>query len=275
MLNKPHRHKDDYFVFREVRNVDELLELLKLRYEVYINSRLKGFLNENPEQIDVDLYDVKARHFGLYRVNSRTKILIGCIRVVNVNIITRSATMIEYLKKYYTSINKSVNADFDAPLPMLTYGPEGKTIERQYNHWINDGEHVVEVGRLCLHTDFRDLRLARILAESTLALGFYGRYNVDRALFTCNCSHKLFYRKYGFAQISGTSDKFWTKPGASGVALMSTPNDIPHFIRKRLQNMADEFDNSSSIIYSQKKPQRRPADLKSIKMKQAEAYVAA
>ena len=57
---------DSYFVFREARSTSELEALFRLRYKVYQNSRLHCFEPANEYGINLDCYDLRARHFGLY-----------------------------------------------------------------------------------------------------------------------------------------------------------------------------------------------------------------
>jgi len=71
-----------YFVFRQAQSVDELRALLKLRYKVYRESRLQQFVPENECGIDLDGYDLRSRHFGLFKNNSHP---IGYMRVVEDN----------------------------------------------------------------------------------------------------------------------------------------------------------------------------------------------
>ena len=56
------------YTFRELNGEAELETFLKLRYETYVNSRsLRHFLTENEARIDMDVYDLHAKHFGLFQ----------------------------------------------------------------------------------------------------------------------------------------------------------------------------------------------------------------
>jgi hypothetical protein len=230
------------FVFREVRTAAELLEVLRLRYGVYRNSRLNGFCPENDERIAVDVFDLRARHFGLYAVSDPCDRLIGCIRVVSENE-RRHLPKFRQLASQSKLIADVIDRHPDTPLPLCGYSVPGKKISELYQNWVASGEHVVEGGRLCLDPEFRSVRLAVFMAEMTFALGFFGDYEVDRALVTCCTSQERFYARYGYQRVPGTGAAFWDKPQTKGVALMATPKDICYEYRGRLITLASEFDN--------------------------------
>ncbi len=55
-----------YYEFREVTDASGLQELFRLRYRSFRGSKLEGLVPENEHGLDIDCYDSKARHFGLY-----------------------------------------------------------------------------------------------------------------------------------------------------------------------------------------------------------------
>jgi len=73
---------ENTYCFREARNVEELYALLKLRYEEYRNSRLAGFCPENEYGLDIDEFDLRSRHFGLFQQSADGEKAIGYMRVV-------------------------------------------------------------------------------------------------------------------------------------------------------------------------------------------------
>jgi len=237
------------YVFREVRTANELLDVLKLRYKVYRNSRLSAFCPQNDEQIDVDIFDLQARHFGLYAVSEPCDRLIGCIRVVSENE-QRHKPKFKLLASGSQVFVDKLNRDQSIPLPLCGYSASGEQIAQLYGEWIASGEHVAEAGRLCLDHAYRSLQLALIMVETTLALGFFGNYEVDRALVTCSTSHERFYTRYGYRRVPGTGAAFWNKPQATGVALMATPDDICYEYRGRLITLASEFDSYGCVKMS-------------------------
>lgn len=237
-----------YFVFREVQSSDELLELLRLRYNIYRNSRLAIFSKENLEKIDVDVYDAHARHFGYYKLEGNTCTAVGYIRMVDQNW-NSSASLMTQLGDSVELVRNVLRKELCAPLPMCSYGPEGNLVAACYEVWLGKGERVVEVGRLCLNPSLRNLEHVRRIAESALALGFFGEYGVNRALFTCNFTHRAFYRRFGFSVIPGTTADYWGIRDTVSCALMATPETIPTSMRMRLHNSAQSFDRAGRISF--------------------------
>ncbi len=64
---------------RRLRNEEEILAALKLRYEVY--SEL-GWIEPSSEEIDIDPYDLKSIIFGAFFHHNGTKELVGSIRII-------------------------------------------------------------------------------------------------------------------------------------------------------------------------------------------------
>lgn len=224
------------FAYREIRTEPELLEVLRLRYRVYRACRLHGFCPPNSEGIDVNCWDATARHFGLYRETASGRTLIGCFRVVDESVTAHDLT--EYVAASSAIAATAFRSPPAYPLPMFSYSPECEAIEDDYRQWTRSGEHVVEVGRLCLLPEFRRLDLARLIAETTLGHGFFGSYNVDRAVFTVDLHHARFYERYGFAEITGYT---WVHSEAAGVAMMATAADVPSRVVPRLTDLAQRF----------------------------------
>ena len=54
-------------IFRQAKNLHELKALLKLRYQGYLQSVCASLIQPNRYQIDLDVYDLRALHFGIFR----------------------------------------------------------------------------------------------------------------------------------------------------------------------------------------------------------------
>ena len=235
------------FIFREVRTAGELLDMLKLRYRVYRASRISGFCPINTEQIDVDENDQCARHFGLYETSEFPDKLVGSIRIVSEDE-DRHVPKLQSLAACSQLVGAAIRKRPETPLPTCNYSATTGVATRLYSDWRATGEHVVDGGRLCLEREHRNLRLAVFVAEMTFALGFFGDYDVDRALVTCCKSHERFYTSYGYYHIPGIGTEFWDKPQVQAVALMATPSDIRQAHRGRLIALASQFDYYGYVI---------------------------
>jgi len=66
------------YTFREITEKDELEKFFKMRYSIYSNCRMNGFVKCNEHSIDIDAYDVHSRHYALTCENVNA----GYLRVV-------------------------------------------------------------------------------------------------------------------------------------------------------------------------------------------------
>ena len=68
------------FIFKELNEKNELLQMFALRYLVY---RYVNFIEPNKDQLDVDCYDLYSTFFGALEVTGETKRLIGTVRIIS------------------------------------------------------------------------------------------------------------------------------------------------------------------------------------------------
>ncbi len=237
------------FVFREVRTPEDLLEVLRLRYSVYRGSRLSRWCDENDDRIDVDCWDKHSRHFSLHIQEDGRSQLIGCLRVVE-----ESQCKAKDLLAVAGQVSYRVRSEFlnppPKPLPLLHDWPADDNLEAMYQSWMDQGERVVLVSRLCLSRDGRSLTAAKALAQSIAAVGFFGSWQVARALFSCHASHAAFYRRLGFAPVSGTKRRYWDMMQAEAFVLDASPDTIPRRCRTYLHDIANEFESRASIHFN-------------------------
>ncbi len=251
------------FVFREITTPDELLAAFRLRYEVYRDSRLKGFCAENDEGIDVDPWDARARHFGLFPLIGSSRGLLGYIRVVE-SCETPAAASMQTLAHEYQEIAQSVATDICLPFPQLTYSGEARVVTAMIEKELKRGSSIVEPARLVLATNLRSIKAAMFIVECAVARYFLSSRTADIAILTCASSQKKAYQRYGFDNIPGTTDCFWEKPGVKGSALMATPGSVPEKLRPRLRAMAREFDTTGRITFRSGRSGKRRSDFRTV-----------
>lgn len=239
-----------YFVFREVQTHNELLELLRLRYAVYRDCRLEGFCPENKHGLDIDAYDARSRHFGLYSVNgNNAQELIGGIRVVEQSQ-TSAKRHLQLLASYYPIIRDALAKPIREQFPLLTYDSEEKeAVRRAITGFTRNGERIVEPGRLLLRPQHRSLVMAKRIVESAIIVYFLSAQSVDRAVLSCASTQRCFYRRYGFDLVDGTSGFYCPLLGGNASCLQATPGNVPLSRRSRLKLVADKFDRSGRIVY--------------------------
>ena len=83
------------YYFRELQDQQEMLNWLRLRYTIYNSTRCAGFLKTNEEEIDVDHYDLKSRHYGLFVEEADEQKLIGGLRIIQNKPVLSSIRMLK------------------------------------------------------------------------------------------------------------------------------------------------------------------------------------
>lgn len=236
------------FVFREPRNAAELLALLQIRYQVYRESRLVLFTNENSDRVEIDPYDRLSAHYGLFVTEKGLEFPVGNIRVVGSRTSPQQG-MLEQLGDRYSPIAAALDRNPEAPLPILSYEDPTGAVHQEIGTMLTEGEKLVEPGRLALLPQYRTLSVSKFIVESAIALYFFGPRLVDRAFVYCVSDHRPFYRRYGFQLLPGSCESHSSKAGRLLAPLVATPEDVPQSCRSRLQAMANQFAQNGYIIW--------------------------
>ena len=247
-MNPLFRSSEPHFVFREVQTADELLELFRLRYQTYRHSRLRELCCENDEGIDVDTFDSRSRHFGLWQHDATRERLTGGIRVVTTHA-TGVDKLMNELAGHSLLIGRVLKKRPSAPLPLLTYEAVATKVSGLFGAWRDEGEQIVEVTRFCLAHEFRGTGLVQLLVEATLSIGFYCHWCVNRALISCSNSQSSYYSRYGFQVISDALGHRWDVHGVPGCTLAASPADVPIDKRPALRKMARSFEITGTIQF--------------------------
>lgn len=186
------------YTFREIRNPHELTNLFRLRYKVYRNSRLAGFVQPNKDELDIDAYDLQSRHYGVFVEIAGKQELVGGLRLIEPNLVLSSKKAIEkneLLSRYFTGLFKT-----DGDLPILCYL---KKKERQnLVKVIEKGQNAISEGsRLVVAPEYQSLRLAYFIILNAIAICLYMRNN-EIAVLGCNSNHAKIYESLGFLHLT-------------------------------------------------------------------------
>ena len=185
------------YYFREVRNKEELYQLLKIRYKAYRNSRNACLCPENNAGIDIDKYDFHAKHFGLFEQHNNTITKpIGYLRIIEQKE-TRSGKWSEELREEYKlNVNRG-NSDFR--FPSIQYFSHSQSIKGLIRFSENNNSTICEASRLSIRKTNRSLRLTKFFVECAIATGLHFKHHF--ALNLCYVLHEKFYAKYGYKKI--------------------------------------------------------------------------
>ncbi|MEP7268447.1 MAG: hypothetical protein ABI844_12540 [Saprospiraceae bacterium] len=182
--------KSDHIIFREITEKSELTAGLKLRYNEYLNSRLRYWVEKNMNGVlDIDDWDPYARHFGLYAENISDK-PIGYMRVIQDSL--TNVCNIVY------DLSKDIGLNLNPPkykFSVLSYFPgvQERLIETAKN--FNKEMIICEPGRFTIKKEFRNYKNAKFLSECAIAT--YSTH-FTHSIMSCAESHFKFYNKIGF-----------------------------------------------------------------------------
>jgi hypothetical protein len=159
------------YIIREITEKDELEVMFKLRYNVYANSELVPFLETNKYQIDLDIYDLHSRFFGIWCNNE----LIGGVWAVLDKREFYNPLVYEIGYKYniyneeQNNMEKLVNANY-ADFPFLSYTCTPAEIKQFYEEQKKD-KKVFMSSRCIISKEYRGLKTIQLLKESIIMIG--------------------------------------------------------------------------------------------------------
>ncbi len=158
-----------YYEFRAPKSIDELREILKLRYRVYKDCRLVDFVENNQSSYDIDQYDERAFQMGLFVHTDEGTKIVGSHR----EIIDGIGPHYDWFKSIEEELNMNLHNEFDYreyPFPALTYDSTANSVlKRFYSNVKEQRKTVGEASRYAIDSSIRSLSLARFLVEAIIA----------------------------------------------------------------------------------------------------------
>jgi hypothetical protein len=245
---------ETYFVYREPESIAELKSLLLLRYSVYMESRLQHYVEKNKSMgIELDCYDVRARHFGLFKHENGSSRPVGYIRMV-LDEEGPWADEIRAIANEVSGLADVVNETPSVAFPLMTYFPDAAIVNQHYQMAKKSGRRTVEAGRLSLERSVRSISVAKFLVSSTVTAAVVT--NVKEALLTCVPSHERFYHPYGFEQCAGTTQHFCDEPNTEVCCEHWSIERLQGSVKDSVLRMADAYYNTGRICLSPSNPEQ-------------------
>ena len=164
-----------HLIFREAKSMNELLPILRLRYSIYYNEEetTRLFLKPNSLNIDIDSYDLNARHFGLYHAFKNKENLIGCCRIIYESEMDLCDSILAFAKKQ-EDIFKIISKKSKYPLYLFEVN-NGMAINKFYQECKRNKQSICETSRISIEKEHRDLKtfffFIRSISSSILSDG--------------------------------------------------------------------------------------------------------
>ena len=185
---------------------DELMAAFRLRAQVYRESNLAAFLNDEESGIDVDAFDEYSTHIGLFVDDE----LVGAMRVVHYENVVSG-------KKVH---DLALNETCEAALPMLKFSPYHSQLTQLAQQKSATGAEVVEASRFAILKPYQGLRAGKTLIEG--AIDFVNRsFERPTVLAIVNRHHVPVYRRYNLTPLKGLIE--YENEGNSCVTITGEP----------------------------------------------------
>jgi len=257
---KTHNNKDqDNFVFREVQTPEELLELCKLRYNVYRNSRLSNLCPENPQEMDFDNHDLHSRHFGLFHVIDGHQRIVGCQRGVYPSDM-HTSQLAASLAASVPGLADKVAVDQISELPCLSYMPKTEVgiLQEHIKHLRETGQSYAESTRFMLDPAVSNVKLAIFMARAVIAAYIFSDL-VDVGITQVVSSHKRLYLRNGFRQLYSTIDQLYSAIGLKMSTLAINRENVSGLALESISQMTSLLATHSCICFETVKSVARDA----------------
>jgi predicted GNAT family N-acyltransferase len=256
ILNCKRKNMDQQFIFREIISQPDLDQVFHSRYCVYSQSRMQSFLKQSEEELDIDSYDLHARHYGLFC----KELLVGYIRIVQNRDIYKNVAVADFCALRGLQANNpcgdSQKETVDTPVyPFLTYPGAPDSVSAYYES--QKSKVIVEIGRLILLPEYRKNHIVIKLIECAgiAAMDAIG-HGEGVAVINCFRSHERAYNLFGFQRLPGLTEFNSLNLNQKGVALamrLSTSlslTDLPQRLRDRAEKLISLFTRNYHIGFT-------------------------
>lgn len=120
------------FLFKEIYENEELLEMFSLRYQVY---RYVNFIEPNRHQLDIDCYDLYSTFLGAFEISENSKRLIGTVRIISEDEESPSSAVV---KSVFTAMSDKKFKDIlqkPTPFPLMqTFAISHRDLFKIFDH---------------------------------------------------------------------------------------------------------------------------------------------
>ncbi len=227
-----------HFEFREVTDAAGLRDLFRLRYRCFRDSKLSGLIPENSCELDIDAYDLRARHFGLFEYRGSDCRLVGNHRYVY-DCEQSAAAAIRQLVAECPELQARVLTSPQHPFPVLEYWPDKEPIYDYYRAAKARGEVIIEGSRLALDPSIDSLAVVNFVFQATVAS--YQALGGTRAITAFNSDRKRFYSRFGFTVQTALPDRFIESANMEGAVLYWDNSHAASPIRSRIDSLKSEY----------------------------------
>jgi predicted GNAT family N-acyltransferase len=235
------------FTFREITEAAELENAFRLRYDVYSKGRYCPFLKQNDHLVDIDIYDLHSKHYGLFVGSNK---MVGYLRVVLDRNEYYNSEVFEIGKEFGIfnhsehSIENIKNLSIPE-YPFLSYSGVPESVTKYYHSLKNKREQVAEASRLIIKEEYRGLRTSGFLIECAMVLFILICLGQKHAIISCGKDHAFFYERCGFRPFGDSQN--YNPLGISSDTVCLSLSSIPQSLLSKFEKIIAEFKITGKI----------------------------
>ncbi|HQU72032.1 MAG TPA: hypothetical protein PKV71_17030 [Calditrichia bacterium] len=237
--------KKPYFYFSEVQSAGQLRQLFKLRYRTYQSSRLRGFLEENKHEMDLDGYDLRSRHFGLFEAGEGAADPVGHLRVIQDHDGPNRERVLRVARE--TGFDPAMLEQAPSePFPLILFHKDDRVLQHLYRGCRERGASLVEASRLCIAAPVASPELMAFVMHSAMAI-YLLVLGCDYAMMACSPNHTPFYRIAGWRKFPNVPP--FDIHGVRLIPMMITRTQIAAPLAPTVELMAQAYRETGRICF--------------------------
>lgn len=234
-----------YYVFREADKREELEALLNLRFRGYLQSRCASLLDEDIQELDLDAYDLRAIHLGLFEYGGRKPKPVGYLRII-LDRISDKAPVIRKIAAKHPGLTAKLEQKTKAVFPLMAQCDENGGISQFYQKARAQGKTVAELSRFVFDPAIRSMGFTRFFTESAIIASLF-TYGVDYNILACTVRHSSYYQRFGFKAVEEGVCYAYGQFDAS--VLMCSAAAIPEKLKAKAINMQKTYELTGGLSY--------------------------
>lgn len=241
----------NYYSFREVTGMKELEPLLRLRYKVFKKEATTDDLfPENELELDLDFYDLRSRHFGVYHVENGWGMPVGYQRLILEDETAIAPALRRWAYGKPALMKRLSLSEKKAPLYLMTLNSSG-AMWRYYFEKKEWGASFAEASRVCILENHRSFGLTKAIFYSNMALVLWV-FNIDIGITSCTAKLSVIHRRLGLKVIEGCN---YDKHGVECSVLDVWKSDFNPHQYAELERMAEAYSVQDCICYHPEEPE--------------------
>ena len=233
--------------FRPATSLKEMRALLHIRYWGFGASALQMVVHDSQDEMDLDCYDGRSLHYGVYAMIEGQELPVGYIRSVGLEP-TEHTPFIEAITASADDLRDNAKSSEARPLPTLEYLPEPNlsAVQALVVQTLEGGQVIAEGSRFSLSTEFRSLGTAKFIIQCLCADALFRR-NVDIGYATTAVTQARFYLGLGFHRLPDSTDIYIPKLEMKGCSLQIVRSELPPELFATYTAIATELDDTGFV----------------------------